>query len=222
MRRTILLAVALSAVFASSAGAHNISINRTVGDVNTPFIVNGTAWGPGQFVSWQYYFSASASRPLQSGSFRENSSAAFRFTLRATSPSDASVMQKICFSQFDTRVGRTFRHCTRFFLQGPTAHFEPATGTRADRFLLVIEHFPAGATVRVEQTRADGSTTGTTVTTLRRAHMVNPSTGPRYAQVGEAGVVYRPTSNDTLGVYPAFIHLPGRTKGPRAAFRITG
>jgi hypothetical protein len=222
MRRTIVLTIALSAVFAASAGAHDLSIGRSVGDVNTPFIFGGTGWQPGQRIRWQYYFSTNATLPLQSGSFFENSSGRFRFTLRATSPADSGVMQSACFSQFDTRFSRTFRKCMRFFRQGPSAHFEPATGTRSDRFLLVVEHFRAGATVIVETTRADGTTTGTTITTLRSARVVNPSTGPRYAQAGEAGSVYTPNPFDTLGVYTTFVHLPGQTVGPRAAFRITG
>jgi hypothetical protein len=102
---------------------------------------------------------------------------------------DFGITHKMCFRQFDTRFGRTFRKCARFYVTAPYAQWMPATGNPGDTFVLYAAGFLPGRVLTVTTTPPPGITPGgpfTVITATRGSFVTNvpcASAGPSFLPV---------------------------------------
>jgi len=192
------LAVVAVLVLPAGASAHNLSFSPQSGDVTSTFRFGGTGWQPGQRVIVSYFASTTAGG---NGRFR------FSF-VRPVPLNDIGSMQRLCFAQFDTRFGRTFRSCGTFYVAPPTASYQPSSGRIGDRFALVAEGFPAGATLSVTVTFPSGQQDTFFMTTMTRPTFVDGAAGPILLPRGGAIHVVTAT-NSGSGYYIAEVRGPG-------------
>jgi len=204
-----LLAVVALLVLPAAASAHNVSFGPQSGDVTSTFRFSGTGWQPGQRVVASYFASTTASTARKTFAFLTGGNGRFRFSfVRAVPLNDIGSMQRLCFAQFDTRFGRTFRACGTFYVAPPTASYQPSSGRIGDRFALVAQGFPAGATLSVTVTFPSGQQDTFLMTTMTRPTSVDGAAGPILLPRG--GAIHGTTaSNSGFGYYIAEVRGPG-------------
>jgi hypothetical protein len=206
--RTLALAVAAVALIAPpAASAHSLAPPFPLaGDGGSVFTFAGRAWQAGGTVQAQYYRRAGDSRPFRRRSFRANGSG--RFTFRLVDPwfFDTGQLQRMCFAQFDTRVGRTFRRCRTFYVAPPSAYFMPADGEAGQLFILVANGFEAGRRLTIQLTRPDGVLESYAMRTRRTpAFVAGGEFGPLFVPRGGAFRRFDSSPTDPLGLYTAFV-----------------
>lgn len=210
-RRTAFAVIAVLAMLVVPAGAsaHNVTFAPQSGDAASTYRFSGTAWQPGQRVVASYFVSTTASTPFKTFSFPVGGSGRFRFSfVKPVAPNDIGATQRLCFAQFDTRFGRTFRKCGAFYVAPPTASYQPSSGRIGDRFVLVAQGFPAGATLSVTVTFPSGQQDTFTMTTVTRPTVVEGAAGPILLPRGGAIHVVTAT-NSGSGYYIAEVRAPG-------------
>jgi hypothetical protein len=196
--RTIAVAAALAAslALAPTAGAHTVSLSPKAGDLNTVFKFRGTAWQPRNRVIVDYFRTTRASTPART--FRLTAGRTGRFGLDWTDGL-LGLTHRMCFRQFDTRFGRTFRTCTLFWVGLPYAQWMPTFGNPGDAFVLFVSGFPPGRQLTVSTTPPPGIPAGGpfTVTTSTRGGFV--SNVPCAAAGSVFGPIYVPRGGATCG-----------------------
>jgi hypothetical protein len=203
-----LLAVVAVLVVPAAAAAHTVSFSPLSGDVASTFRFNGTGWQPGQRVVVSYFRSTTASAS-KTFAFLAGANGRFRFSFVQPVPlNDVGSMQRLCFAQVDTRFGRTFRSCGTFYVAPPTASYQPSSGRAGDRFALVAQGFPAGATLSVTVTFPSGQQDTFLMTTVTRPTFVDGAAGPILLPRGGAIHVVTAT-NSGAGYYIAEVRGPG-------------
>jgi hypothetical protein len=208
--RILALAVALAVLGVTApadAMAHTLAPpSPTAGDGGTTFQFKGRAWQAGQFIQAQYYRRDTDNRPFRTRTFRIGASGRFRFRLLNPWFFDTGRLQRMCFAQFDTRFGRTFRKCRSFYVGAPFAYFMPADGEAGQVFILVAGGFQANRTLNIELTRPDGILeTYTMRTRSRPAFVPGGEFGPIYVPRGGAFRRFQSSPTDLLGLYTAFV-----------------
>ncbi|MEA2333442.1 MAG: hypothetical protein QOH58_3580 [Thermoleophilaceae bacterium] len=208
--RTLAIAVAaavLSATAPAEALAHSLFPPFPVaGDGGSVFTFQGRAWQAGGTVQAQYFRRDTDRRPYRVKNFRASSTG--RFTFRLIDPwfYDTGRMQRMCFAQFDTRFGRTFRKCKGFYVAPASAYFMPADGEAGQVFILVATGFEAGRTLTIELLRPDGVLETYTMRTRTRAGFVQGGEfGPLFVPRGGAFRRFDSNPTDPLGLYTAFV-----------------
>jgi hypothetical protein len=224
--RTLALAVAavaLCGALAPDALAHSTSPpSPRAGDGGTRFVFKGRAWQPRGVVRADYFRDPRReARPFSRSTFRANG--AGRFTFRLGNPwfFDSGRTQVMCFVQRDTRFGRTFRSCERFYVAPASAYFMPADGNPGDVFWLVANGFEPGRTLRIELTTPTGAVQPYSMTTRTRGTFVAGGPfGPLYVPRGGAFRRFQSNTTDPLGFYAAFVTDPGTPARARALVRL--
>ena len=131
--------------------AHNLSRPSPVfGDGGSVFTFQGRAWQPRGTIQAQYFRRDTDSRPFRTGQFRTGRNGAFTFRLLEPWFWDTGRLERMCFAQFDTRFGRTFRKCQSFYVAPASAYFMPADGLGGQLFILVANGFEPGVTLTIE------------------------------------------------------------------------
>jgi hypothetical protein len=219
--RTLAIAVAVAALLAApaSAAAHTLAPpSPTAGDGGTTFYFYGRAWQAGHYIQAQYYRRDSDARPFRLKTFRVGSNGRFVFRLLNPWFFDTGQLQRMCFSQFDTRFERTFRKCKRFYVGPPYAYFMPADGEAGQVFILVAGGFQANRTLNIELTRPDGVVENYTMRTRARAAFVSGGEfGPLFIPRGGAFRRFQSSASDPLGLYTAFVKQPDAPARARAS-----
>jgi hypothetical protein len=222
LARSLLIAAALALAMPAAASAHSVSVTPTSGDVATLYQHPGRGWQPSGLVSVQYYTSTTARTPLRTFSLRagRNGRFVFRFSLPSTNV-DQGVTQVMCFTQFDTRFRRSFRACDRFYVEAARIWVEPATGRRAETFLLHARGWLPGRTVQVEMTAPGGTEERFALTTRSSSAFVNAGSpfGPVFVRRG-AGIQRIGSSASEVGLHSLFAHYAGAARGVRTAVRL--
>jgi hypothetical protein len=212
-------AAALGATLAPDALAHNVSpASPRAGNGGSVFTFKGRAWQPSRKITVSYFRRESDTRPFRRMSFV--TSRRGRFTFRLINPwfFDTGRMQRMCFSQFDTRFGRRFGECERFYVAPASAYFMPADGVGGQLFILVVNGFQAGHTLSVELTRPDGAVETFSVTTRTRSSFVTGGEfGSLYVPRGGALLRFQSNPTDQVGLYTAYIFDPDTRARARAA-----
>jgi hypothetical protein len=220
--RTLAIALAMAVLFATApvvASAHTLAPpSPTAGDGGTTFFFAGRAWQAGQIMQAQYYRRDSDRRPFRTKNFRAGPSGSFLFRLLDPWFFDTGRLQRMCFAQFDTRFGRTFRKCKTFYVGPPFAYFMPADGVAGQVFILVAGGFQANRTLNIELTRPDGVVENYSMRTRGR---------PTFVPGGEYGSIYVPrggafrrfesNTTDPLGLYTAFVKQTDQPARARAS-----
>jgi hypothetical protein len=212
-------AVALGATPAAAL-AHNVSPpSPRAGNGGSVFTFKGRAWQPSRRITVAYFRRESDMRPFRRMSFV--TSRRGRFTFRLVNPwfFDTGRMQRMCFSQFDTRYGRRFGECERFYVAPASAYFMPADGVVGDQpFILVVNGFQAGHTLDVELTRPDGVVETYRMTTRTRSGFVTGGEfGALYVLRGGGFLRFQSSPTDLVGLYTAFVFDPNAQARARAA-----
>ena len=207
--RTLAIAVSVAALGAApaDAGAHSLAPpSPTSGDGGTTFQFRGRAWQPGQVIQAQYYRRDTDSQPYSTRTFRAGSSGGFVFRLLDPWFWETGRVERMCFVQFDTRRGRTFRKCRTFYVGPPYAYFMPADGTAGQLYILVAGGFQANRTLSIQLTRPDGVIESYTTRTRRRAGFIQGGEfGPLHVPRGGAFRRFESNTTDPLGLYTAFV-----------------
>jgi hypothetical protein len=218
-----LAAVAVLALCASPAGAHNVSVSPKVGDAASTFVFKGKKWQPGGDVLVEYYESGAANQPFKTFVIltRRNGKFKFRF-VRPVNSVAIGLTPTMCFTQDDTRFGgrtagelrgRRFTRCKRFFVEPPNARFWPSAGPPGTPFLLMTNGWYPGTRVVLDLTRPDGltETYNDLPETRRRARYI--SFGNPFGNVlVRKGETYRYFPGDTgvlIGDYLATVRAAG-------------
>jgi hypothetical protein len=206
----------------ASAAAHTLAPpSPTAGDGGTTFYFSGRAWQAGHYIQAQYYRRDSDARPFRLKTFRVGSNGRFVFRLLNPWFFDTGQLQRMCFSQFDTRFGRTFRKCKRFYVGPPYAYFMPADGEAGQVFILVAGGFQANRTLNIELTRPDGVVENYTMRTRARAAFVSGGEfGPLFIPRGGAFRRFQSSASDPLGLYTAFVKQPDAAPRARAGLLV--
>lgn len=217
-----LAAVALSAAAPAEAMAQSLApAFPLAGDGGSVFTFQGRAWQAGGVVQAQYYRRTSDSRPLRRRSFRAGRSGGFTFRLVDPWFYDTGRLQRMCFAQFDTRVGRTFRKCQTFYVAPPSAYFMPADGEAGQVFILVANGFEAGRRLTIQLTRPDGVLETYTMRTRRSPAFVEGGEfGPLFVPRGGAFRRFESNPTDPLGLYTAFVFQSNAPARARAALLV--
>jgi hypothetical protein len=207
--RTLALAVALVALCTAPTVAWARSLappSPTAGDGGTTFYFHGRAWQAGQAIQAQYYRRDTDARPFRVVTFRVGSNGTFAFRLRDPWFYDTGRLQRMCFAQFDTRAGRTFRQCKSFYVGPAYAYFMPADGVAGQVFVLVAGGFQAGRVLDVELTRPDGVVERYALRTRSRgAFVAGGEFGPLFVPRGGAFRRFQSNPGDPIGLYTAFV-----------------
>ena len=213
--RTLALAVTsavLGLTLAPEALAHSASRpSPRVGDSGTIFKFKGGAWQPGRRIRADYFRRETDDDPFSQTRFSASGKGRFRFRLTDPWFFDAGNVQKVCFTQFDTRpqFGRRFTKCRRLYVEPAHAYFMPSDGQRGDLFVLVAHGFETGRTLRILLTTPLGAVQTYSMTTRTRGGYV--SGGPQgrfFIPRGGASRLFQSNPNDPLGLYTAFIIDP--------------
>jgi hypothetical protein len=223
--RILALAATTAAVGASlapDAVAHTVGApSPRAGDGGSVFTFKGRAWQPRGRITASYFRRETDTRPFRQFTFF--TSRRGRFTFRLSDPwfFETGRMERMCFSQFDTRFGRRFRDCERFYVAPASAYFMPADGVGGQLFILVVNGFQAGHTLSVELTRPDGVVERFSLTTRTRSGFVTGGEfGSLYVPRGGAFLRLRSNPTDEVGLYTAFIFDPNAQARARAAVLI--
>ena len=222
LARTLALALAagvLGAAAPADALAHNVSRpSPRHGDGGTVFSFKGRAWQPFGRVTARYFRSDLDQRPFRAFRFQASGNGKFKFRLSHPWFWEEGAIQRICFVQFDTRFGRKFRKCQRFYVDAPSAYFTPADGVAGQLFFLVARGFEPGVPLTVELLRPDGvlETYGTT-TRRQSAFVTGGVFGPILVPRGGAVLRFQSNPTDPLGLYTAFVFEPGAEARARTA-----
>jgi hypothetical protein len=223
--RTLALAtaaVALTVAAPPAALAQSVAPpSPAAGDGGTVFTFVGRDWQAGERVEARYYRRTSDPRPFRRRSFRARSSGGFTFRLRDPWFYDTGRVQRVCFTQFDTRVERSVRRCRSFYVAPAAAYFMPADGELGQLFILVVTGFEAGRTLSVRLTRPDG---------MDERHTIRTRRMPAFAEGGEFGPLFVPRGGgfrrfasrpgDPVGLYTALVSQPGTQARARAAMMV--
>jgi hypothetical protein len=222
--RTRILALAattaaVGAALAPDALAHTVlPPSPRAGDVGSVFAFKGRAWQPRGRITASYFRRETDTRPFRQFTFFTTSRGRFTFRLSYPWFFETGRMERMCFSQFDTRFGRRFRDCERFYVAPASAYFMPADGLRGRLFTLVVNGFEPGHTLTVELTVPDGTLETSNITTRRRSGLV---TGGEFGQIyvprGGGVLAFRSSLTAQLGLYTAFIFDPQTPARARAA-----
>ena len=211
-------------VLTPGAYAHTISLSPRAGDLNTPFRFTGQGWQPRGVVTWQYFASTTATTAFRSGRFRGGGNGRFRFTWSDTA---LGLTHRMCFTQFDTRLGRApgrrFHRCLRFYVAPPSAYYHPSAGAQGDVFILIAGGFPPGRTLQVTVRGPDGpqqSDSYTMTTATRGGFSPTGPLGPIFVPRGGAAFP-RTAANSGAGLYAAEISEPRSNLVAYASFRLT-
>jgi hypothetical protein len=146
------------------------------------------------------------SRPFRTETFRAGSNGSFTFRLLNPWFFDTGRLRRMCFAQFDTRYGRTYRKCTTFYVGPPYASFMSADGEAGQVFILVAGGFQANRTLNIELTIPDGSVQNYTMRTRSRPAFVQGGEfGPVFVPRGGAFRRFQSNTTDPLGLYTAFV-----------------
>ena len=218
-----LAVTALGATLAPDVLAHSTSApSPRAGDGGTRFTFKGRAWQPGGAVRADYFRDPRReSAPFRQLTFRANR--AGRFTFRLINPRffESGRTQVMCFVQRDSRFGRTFRSCERFYVAPASAYFMPADGTAGDVFWLVANGFDPGRTLRIDLTTPTGQVQVYTMTTRTRSSFVSGGPfGPIFVPRGGSFRRFQSNTNDPVGLYTAFVTEPGVPARARALLRL--
>jgi hypothetical protein len=225
-RRTLAVAVAVAALgptpFASEAFAHSLSpASPASGDSGTTYKFTGRAWQPRGVVTAQYYRFADARRPFRQFTFRASGSGWINFRFSNPWFFETGNTQKLCFVQFDTRRGRSYRKCARFYVAPPTAYFMPADGDAGRLFILVVNGFEPGRSLTIQLTRPDGVVEVYGITTRwRGAFITGGEWGPLYIRKGGGFRRFQSNPTDPLGLYTALVFDPESPARARAALLV--
>jgi hypothetical protein len=207
--RTLAIAIALAVLCTAPADAlaHTLSPpSPTAGDGGTTFYFQGRAWQAGQYIQAQYYRRESDARPFRTKTFRVGGSGSFTFRLLNPWFFDTGRLQRMCFAQFDTRFGRTFRKCKAFYVGPPLAYFMPADGVAGQVFILVARGFQPNRTLNIQLTRPDGVVENYSMRTRTRSGFVpGGEFGSIYVPRGGAFLRFQSNPTDPLGLYTAFV-----------------
>ncbi|MEA2361249.1 MAG: hypothetical protein QOD71_394 [Thermoleophilaceae bacterium] len=208
--RTLAIAVVLAVLCATApadASAHTLAPpSPTAGDGGTAFYFAGRAWQAGQSIQAQYYRRESDARPFRTKNFRTSPVGTFVFRLLDPWFFDTGRLQRMCFAQFDTRFGRTFRKCKTFYVGPPFAYFMPADGAAGQVYILVAGGFQANRTLNIELTRPDGVVENYSMRTRTRSGFVSGGEfGAIYVPRGGAFLRFQSNTTDPLGLYTAFV-----------------
>jgi hypothetical protein len=222
LRRNLAVAVAVAVLcpmLASEALAHTLSpATPASGDSGTTYKFAGRAWQPYGLVTAQYFRFERSRRPFRQFTFRAGGSGSFLF--RFTDPwfFETGGTQRMCFVQFDTRLGRTFRKCKRFYVAPPTAYFMPADGGAGRPFILVVNGFEPGRSLTIELTRPDGVVELYGMTTRRRgAFLPGGESGSLYIRKGGGFRRFDSNPTDAPGLYTVYVYDPETPARARAA-----
>jgi len=155
--RIACLALLAAVVFAAPAAAHNVKVSPKAGDSATKFIFKGTKWQPGGDVLVQYYATEDSNQPFRTRVILTRADGRFKVSLvRPASTAAFGVTARMCFTQDDSRLGRRFRKCKRFYVDPPTARFWPSTGPPGTPFLLMTSGWYPGMQLVLQLERPDG------------------------------------------------------------------
>jgi hypothetical protein len=224
-RRTLAVAVAATALFATLAPgalAHTLSpASPASGDAGTTYKFAGRAWQPYGIITAKYYRSANSRRAFRQFRFRASSTGGLSFRFSDPWFFESGNTQKLCFAQFDTRYGRTFRKCARFYVAPPSAYFMPADGDAGQLFILVVNGFEPGRALTIQLTRPDGVVELYGMTTRRRGAFVpGGEFGSIYVRKGGGFRRFQSNPTDPLGLYTALIFDPETPARARTAVLI--
>jgi hypothetical protein len=213
-------AAALGATPAPDALAHTVSPpSPRAGNGGSVFTFKGRAWQPSRRITASYFRRETDTRPFRRLSFLTTRRGRFTFQLVNPWFFDTGRTQRMCFSQFDTRYGRRYGKCQRFYVAPASAYFMPADGVVGGRlFILVVNGFQAGHTLSVELTRPDGVVETFSMTTRTRSGFVTGGEfGPLYVLRGGAFLRFQSDPTDQVGLYTAFVFDPNARARARAA-----
>lgn len=214
-RLLVPLTAALFLASAAAAGAHSLTVDRPWGDIETTFHFHGTRWQPGQRVLGDYFRRERDARPVRTFPGRVGRDGKFSFHLVPDfGLVDTGLTEKMCFRQFDTRFGRTFRACRSFYVQPPQARFEPPSGAPGDAFVLVATGFLARRALVAELTVPGGEVQTYSLSTRGRGAFITGPFGPLYLQAGWAARGFQSSATDPLGIYTVVVRY---ASGPERA-----
>jgi hypothetical protein len=182
--RIVGLALVAAAMLAAPANAHNVKVSPKVGDGSTTFIFKGTKWNPGGDVLAQYYATEDATQPFRTLVLLTQRNGKFKMRLsRPVFTAAFGIAQRMCFTQDDSRVGRRFRKCKRFYVDPPTARFWPSAGPPGTPFLFMTSGWYPGTRLTLLLTRPDGVTETYTDMDLTRRRGAFFAVGPPFGSV---------------------------------------
>jgi hypothetical protein len=215
----IAVAAVLCPTFAADALAHSLSpATPASGDGGTTYKFKGRAWQPGGYITAQYFRSERGRRPFRQFTFRASRSGTLSFSFTDPWFYETGRTQRMCFVQFDTRFGRTYRKCARFYVAPPTAYFMPADGQAGRLFILVVNGFEPNRSLTVELTRPDGVVERYGITTRRRGAFVpGGEWGSLYIRKGGGFRRFESNPTDPPGLYTAYVYDPETPARARAA-----
>jgi hypothetical protein len=215
-------ATAVFAVWAPGAVAHTLSpASPASGDSGTTYRFTGRAWQPGGIITALYYRSESGRRPFRQFRFRASRTGGLSFRFVNPWFFETGTTQKLCFVQFDTRYGRAFRKCARFYVGPPSAYFMPADGEGGQLFILVVNGFEPGRQLTIRLTRPDGVVELYGMTTRRSgAFVAGGEFGSIYVRKGGAFRRFGSSPTDPIGLYTALIFDPDTPARARAVLLV--
>ena len=221
------LALVGAALLAAPASAYNVRVTPKVGDAATTFVFKGTKWNPGGDVLAEYYASGDSNEPANTVVLLTRRNGTFRMTLRRPVISAAFGLEaRVCFTQDDSRVGRTVRRCKRIYIEPPTARFWPSAGPPGTPFLLMTKGWYPGTRLTLELTRPDGVTETYTDMSPARSRGAYVALGPPFGSVFvRKGATYRIFPGDAgvpIGDYLAVVRrADGTGAGVRTLVTVT-
>ncbi|MGH2837864.1 MAG: hypothetical protein ACRDJY_05895 [Thermoleophilaceae bacterium] len=215
------LALVGAALLAAPASAHNVRVTPKVGDAATVFVFKGTKWNPGGDVLAEYYASGDANQPFNTIVLLTRRNGTFRMTLRRPVASAAFGLDaRVCFTQNDARVGRTFRKCKRIYVEPPTARFWPSAGPPGTSFLLMTKGWYPGTSLTLELTRPDGVVETYTDMSPARSRGAYVAFGPPFGSVFvRKGATYRLFPGDTGVQVGDYLAVVSQANGQGAEIR---
>lgn len=201
------LAAGLMLLCAAPASAHTLARGPYTGSLGTRIRVSGSGWQPGGTVVGAYYSDPAGRTPQSTWTVRASAQGRLRASWTQVANPGA---HKLCFTQRDTRLGRTFRTCTPIWVYQPTASVLPSGTTAGGSVLLYAEGFLPGRAVTF--TVSDGG--GGTQTFTARARsgggwVQTRSRGPVWVSRGSAVFDLATGAGLPDGVYTVLATQPG-------------
>jgi hypothetical protein len=206
-------------VLAPQAGAHTVRTPTPSGTTASTYQFFGRAWQAFHRVSFADFVPENSARAVRIGSVSVNRFGGFTLNYTgALTGNDEGRTHRICFAQFDTRFGRTFRTCTSFYVHPPTLQFMPATILQGQTSVVYATGFPAGRILDGVETSPTGVVETFTLTTrFSGAFLSGTPFGRIYVPRGGAALLLPSASDAERGTYTSIVRLRGGTLYARSS-----